>query len=365
MKKLKSGYTTGTCATIATRAAIKMIFEQKTVFKEGVLTPKGKIIETEILEPYYNKGSAVCAVKKYSGDDPDVTNGILIYSKVSLNSTGKINIDGGKGVGRVTKKGLNQPVGEAAINSVPREMISQNAKYLLEEYGYEGGADIVISVPQGEKIAEKTYNPRLGIIGGISILGTSGIVEPMSEQAIIDTIRVELSVKKAQNTDYVMIAPGNYGIDFIKESFNADLNKAVKCSNFVGEALDISREMDFKGVLLIGHIGKFVKLAGGIMNTHSSNADSRMEILAANTVYFTDNINVIRNILNCVTTDEALKILKSEGILHSVMKKIIEKAAFYVNNRVKGEVETGIIIFSNDFGILGQSTNVNKLFKNI
>lgn len=361
--ELKKGYTTGTCAALAARAAVKMIFEQRIIDSESVLTPNGKRIEAKILNARFTENSALCAVRKYSGDDPDVTNGILIFVNATINTGKNINIDGGKGVGRITKPGLQQDIGQAAINNTPKKMILENVGELFKEYGYNGGADIIISVPEGEETAKKTYNPRLGIVGGISILGTSGIVEPMSKQAIIDTIRSELSVKKAEGNNYVMIAPGNYGIDFIREEFNSDLDKAVKCSNFVGEALDLSREMKFDGVLLIGHIGKFVKLAGGIMNTHSKNADGRMEILAANTALVTDNIELVKNIMKCATTDEALKLIKSEGVINEVMEKIIDRAAFYIDNRVEGEIETGILMFSNVYGILGKSDKVNSMFK--
>lgn len=363
--ELKSGYTTGTCAAMAASAAVKMIFEQKTVEFQSVMTPKGKIIEAEILNPVFDSVSASCAVKKYSGDDPDVTNGILIYAHVKINNTANINIDGGIGVGRVTKPGLQRKIGEAAINNVPRKMILENIQALFEDYGYEGGADIVIYVPEGEERAKKTYNPKLGIVGGISILGTSGIVEPMSEQAVIDTIKVELSVKKAEGGSYAVITPGNYGMDFIKESLELDLNKAVKCSNFVGDTLDFVRKMEFKGVLLIGHIGKLVKLAGGIMNTHSRNADGRMEIMAANTALVTDNVMLMRSIMSCVSTDEAIKHIKDEGILNEVMQKIIERAAFYADNRVKGEIEVGILMFSNAYGILGKTSNVSHILEHL
>ncbi|MDO4301179.1 MAG: cobalt-precorrin-5B (C(1))-methyltransferase CbiD [Clostridia bacterium] len=356
--ELKKGYTTGTCAAIAVMASIRMIFEQKFIKKESIITPKGVKIETEILEPEFNHRYASCAVKKYSGDDPDVTNGILLFATVKLTNNNSISLDGGTGIGRVTKPGLWQNIGEAAINKVPRQMILENTMKLFDEYGYEGGADIVISAPEGEEIAKKTFNPRLGIKGGISILGTSGIVEPMSEKAIIDTIKIELNVKKANEGDYVMVAPGNYGIDFIKEKFNVDLNKAVKCSNYIGETLDFSYNAGFKGILLIGHIGKFIKLAGGIMNTHSKYADSRMEIFAANTAKVCNDITLIRNLLDCITTDDAVKLLKEAGICDKVMKKIIERASFYINNRVNNEIETGILMFSNVYGILGASNNV-------
>ncbi len=362
---LKSGFTTGTCATIATRASIRMIFEQKILSSEEVLTPKGVIIKTDILESKFTKSNASCAIKKYSGDDPDITNGILIFVEVTLTDDKDIVVDGGVGVGRVTKAGLSQNIGEAAINKVPKSMILNNAKELFDYYGYDGGAKIIVSVPQGEEIAKKTFNPRLGIVGGISILGTSGIVEPMSEQAIIDTIKVEINIKKANEGDYIMIAPGNYGFEFIKNEFNVDLDKAVKCSNFIGEALDFANSAGFKGLLLIGHIGKFIKLAGGIMNTHSKNADCRMEILASNSALVCDDLEVIRKIMNCVVTDEAIQIMKDYGICDEVMKKIVEKAVFYVKSRLKSDIEIGFLTFSNVYGILGQSDNVSDMFEKI
>ena len=363
MAELKSGFTTGTCAAIATKAALKMLFEQQNIASESVMTPKGIEIETVIEDAKLSKLYSSCAVRKDAGDDPDVTNGILVYSKVEFTEGTDIIIDGGIGVGRVTKPGLWQEIGEAAINKVPRQMIADVVKEQLDIHDYEGGVKITISVPQGVEIARKTFNPRLGIEGGISILGTSGVVEPMSEQAIIDTIKVEIDVKKANEGDYLMIAPGNYGIDFIKESYNVDLEKAVKCSNFVGEALDFAEKAGFKGLLMIGHIGKFVKLAGGIMNTHSKNADSRMELLAVHAAFETDDIKLVRKIMDCVTTDDAIAILKEAGICDAVMKRILEKALFYVGNRVENELEIGMVIFSNEHGLLAQSDNAEQMFQ--
>lgn len=184
-----------------------------------------------------------------------------------------INIDGGDGVGRVTKPGLDQPVGNAAINHVPREMIEKEVREVCELLDFKGTLDITISVPKGNELAERTFNPRLGIVGGISILGTSGIVEPMSSQALIDTIRVELRQRYSLGYDYVAVAPGNYGLDFMKESYGYDLDRSVKCSNFIGETIDMAADMGFKRMLLTGHIGKLIKVAGGIMNTHSREAD--------------------------------------------------------------------------------------------
>lgn len=364
MAELRCGFTTGTCATIATKAALRMIFEKKNISHESVITPKGIEVSVEIEQPTLDDIYASCAVKKDSGDDPDVTNGILVFSRVKLIKENAVIIDGGVGVGRVTKPGLQQKIGEAAINKVPREMIEKVALEMFDTYGYDGGVEIVISIPEGVEIAKKTFNPRLGIVGGISVLGTSGIVEPMSEQALIDSIKVEINVKKANEGDYIMVSPGNYGIDFIREAFEVNLDKAVKCSNYVGETLDYLKEKEFKGVLLIGHIGKFVKLAGGIMNTHSKNADSRMELIAVHTAFETDDIRLVRKIMDCVTTDDALALLSEAGILESVMKRICEKALFYVKNRIGNdtEIEVGLLIFSNVFGVLAQSENAEDMF---
>ena len=363
--KLKKGFTTGTCSALAAKAAARMIFRQAKSDKEFVLTPKGIVVETKILFPEFDHISARCAVKKYSGDDPDVTNGIILYVYVRLTDKKEITIDGGKGVGRVTKKGLWQNIGEAAINKVPKQMITEAVKNVFDEYCYEGGADIIISVPDGEKIADKTFNPRLGITGGISILGTSGIVEPMSESAIVETIKTEINVKKANGSDYIMISPGNYGFDFIKKNFDIDLDKAVKCGNFIGEALDFSKAAGFDGILLIGHIGKFVKLAGGIMNTHSKNADGRMEIFASNTALICNDISIVRKIIECFTTDDAVEVLKEAGICDKVMDKIVDKALFYVKNRLKSNIEIGIIMFSNIYGVLGKSYNVYEMIRRL
>lgn len=367
MKKLKSGYTTGTCATIAARAAVRMIFEKRPVFEERVLTPKNVIISAPILYPEYGEGFASCAVKKEAGDDPDITNGILIYTRVTLRTDGNITVDGGEGIGRVTKKGLKQAVGEAAINPVPRSMLIENVGALLDDLSYEGGADILVYAPDGVEIAKKTFNPRLGIVGGISILGTSGIVEPMSEQAIVDTIDAELSVKRADGCEYITLAPGNYGIDFIRSGTGIDLEKAVKCSNFIGQSLDMCAEHGFKGVLLVGHTGKLVKLAGNIMNTHSRYADCRMEILAAGTALFCSDILLVRQILHCTTTDAALEILENAGLLNDVMQSIADKAAENIKCRINNVAETGIIIFSSAGGRerMWQSGDAKKLIEKL
>ena len=265
-KKLRLGYTTGSCAAAAAKAAAYMLLTGQKKEKISLTTPKGIVLHLEVKEITIEKTCVRCAIEKDSGDDPDITRNCLIFATVSLLPEPEIRIDGGEGVGRVTKPGLDQPVGAAAINSVPRQMIRENLREICALADYHGGLSVIISVPKGEALAKKTFNPRLGIVGGISILGTTGIVEPMSEQALVDTIRVELRQRKVSGAEYVLLTPGNYGADYIRRSISVPEGTAVLTSNFIGEALDLCRELGFKGALLVGHIGKLVKLAGGMFN---------------------------------------------------------------------------------------------------
>ena len=367
-KKLRYGYTTGSCAAAASKAAAAMLLSGKEISYVELHTPKGIDLRLEVLDISREDNAVSCAIQKDGGDDPDVTNGILIYAKVSREPAdeAQIIIDGGIGVGRVTKPGLEQPVGAAAINKVPRQMIRENLEAVCEQYHYHGKLSVMISIPAGVELAAKTFNPRLGIVGGISVLGTSGIVEPMSEQALIDTIRVEMRQKLANGMEYLLVVPGNYGIDFLDQyGHGLQLEDAVKCSNFVGEALDAAVEFGAKGVLLVGHIGKFVKLAGGIMNTHSHNADARMELLTVHAALLGAPVELLQKMMECVTTDDALKYLKEADLMEPVMERIMEKMEFYVNQRAQHQLELGVITFSNVFGILGQTKNVPDLVKKI
>ena len=367
-KKLRYGYTTGSCAAAASKAAAAMLLSGKEISYVELHTPKGIDLRLEVLDISREDNAVSCAIQKDGGDDPDVTNGILIYAKVSREPAdeAQIIIDGGIGVGRVTKPGLEQLVGAAAINKVPRQMIRENLEAVCEQYHYHGKLSVVISIPSGVELAAKTFNPRLGIVGGISVLGTSGIVEPMSEQALIDTIRVEMRQKLANGMEYLLMVPGNYGIDFLDQyGHGLQLEDAVKCSNFVGEALDAAVEFGAKGVLLVGHIGKFVKLAGGIMNTHSHNADARMELLTVHAALLGAPVELLQKMMECVTTDDALKYLKEADLMEPVMERIMEKMEFYVNQRAQHQLELGVITFSNVFGILGQTKNVPDLVKKI
>lgn len=363
-KKLRCGYTTGTCAAAATKAAVRMLLTQIPVKEIKISTPKGITLNLEILDTTITDNYVMCAVKKDAGDDADCTNGILVYSKASFEPSGII-IDGGTGIGRITKPGLEQPEGAVAINSVPRKMIKQAALEELENAGLESGLKIIISAPEGEELAKKTFNPRLGIKGGISILGTSGIIEPMSEKALIDTIYIQIKQKKSQDKDneVLLISPGNYGRNFARETWGIDLEQGLKCSNFIGETLDMAFMLGFKKILFIGHIGKLIKIAAGIMNTHSKVADARMETLCSCAVLAGCNIETAYNILKCTTTDEAIPILERQNILNKTMDIMLEKILFNMKNRTENQIEIEVIVFSNQAGTLAMSNKANEFIK--
>ena len=358
--KYEYGFTTGSCAAAASGAAAYMLLTGKTKTDITVETPSGRIFKAAILDIKRSENSVSCAVRKTAGDDPDITDGALIYSEVSIRESG-FSIDGGKGVGRVTRPGLDQPVGAAAINRVPREMIEKKVREVCSFTGYSGGLKIIISVPEGERLAEKTFNPKLGIAGGISILGTSGIVEPMSERAFIETIRLELRQKRAEGERRAVISPGNYGREFMKKSYGFDLDRSVKCGNFIGLTVDMAKEEGFGELLLVGHIGKLIKVAGGIMNTHSREADCRMEILASLGLICGADGGTARSILRCAITDEAVEILDEAGIKQAVMNMAVERICGNLERRTE-KMKIECMIFSNKFGELGKSREAEKWF---
>ncbi len=362
-KKLRFGYTTGSCAAAAAKAAAYMLLTGREKNKIKISTPKGMDLELEVLNIDMSEDYVSCGIVKDAGDDPDITSGAIIFAKVSKSEKKEIYIDGGAGVGRVTKRGLDQPVGEAAINSVPRQMITENIKEVCKLADYNKGLKVEISVPEGEKLAQKTFNSRLGILGGISILGTTGIVEPMSEQALVDTIRVELRQRKENGDRFVLLTPGNYGSDFIKYGMELDSKLAVLTSNFIGDSLDICVEMGFEGILLVGHIGKLVKIAGGMLNTHSKYGDCRMDIMAAHAGALGLASEHIGEILDCATCDDALRILKENCLYEETLKSLSSKIEFIMNHRVRGNMKTGAILFSKEYGFLAGTSQADELLE--
>ena len=382
-KLMRRGYTTGSCAAAASKAAAVMLLSGEETDTIKLDTPKGITLTLDVLDILRGPGFARCAIRKDSGDDPDDTNGTLIYATVSSLDAGipeeelvmqprtasveqlddRVEIWGGIGVGKVTKPGLSCKVGGPAINPVPRKMITREVLAAMKQYGCDETLRVVISIPDGPAIAPKTFNPRLGIEGGISVLGTSGIVEPMSDRALIDTMYTEMDSRKANGYKDLLVFFGNYGTDFTRDEMKIDISTAVTCSNFVGELLDYAVLQGFESVLIIGHSGKLIKLAQGVMNTHSKYADCRSEFLALQAMFHGASPAVGKEIYQALTTDEMTKILKREGLFEAVMEEAARKIDFYMQKRVHGKLKTGAILFSNVYGILGETAGAEELLK--
>lgn len=341
---LRLGYTTGTCATGASYAAA-LLLEGDEREKINIMTPAGIEVELEVLDLHMEDEWAVAAIKKDSGDDPDVTNGIVIYSKLRKTKN-ETTIDGGVGIGTITKKGLFGEIGEKAINPVPKKMILEAVQSVSED-NYE----IIIFVPDGEVIARRTYNENLGIVGGISIIGSTGIVYPMSEDALLKTIELEVNVVKEEHgLQDIMLVPGNYG-EKMRAKYKIDLPH-VQMSNYIGDALKYAYDAGFRKITLLGHIGKFSKLSLGIFNTHSKNCDTRMEAF----VYYLFMIGAPRDFIMEVsglnTAEEAMNLCIENGYEEAILK-MQEGAASRIKRYLKDEdLEVQVYIYSMERGIL-------------
>ena len=330
-KLLRCGYTTGTCAALGAAGAARLLLTGRTPETVALRTPKGIVVEVE-----------------------------PIFCRLS----GEVRIHGGEGVGRVTKPGLDQPVGEAAINHVPRAMIKEALEKEAESAGYAGGFDVTISIEGGAETAKRTFNPHMGVEGGLSVLGTSGIVKPMSQQAILDTIQLEMgqAALRADSPRRLILAPGNYGLDYLHEKMPALKNiPVVKTSNFIGDTMDMAAASHFEEVVLVGHIGKLVKLAGGVMNTHSRTADCRTELLCAHAALCGASRDVCAALMNAATTDACMEILDEAEMREPVLSSLLDAIQLHLDRRAAGAFRVGAVLFSNQYGPLGQTRTAKEL----
>lgn len=358
---LRCGYTTGTCAALAARGAAELLLAGCAPRTVCLTTPKGWPVE--VLPRYcrMENSAALCGVEKDAGDDCDITDGMVVEALVARTDAPGIAVDGGEGVGRVTKPGLDQPVGAAAINTVPRRMITEAVTEVCRRLGYAGGLRVEIRIPGGAEAARKTFNPKLGVEGGLSVLGTSGVVEPMSEQALVDTIALEIRQAAAAEHDLIL-TPGNYGTDFLRDQKLDMLGvPVVKCSNFIGDALDIAAAEGMERLVLVGHIGKLVKLAGGIMNTHSRYADCRTELFCAHAAICGAGQALCAALLQAPTTDACLELLDKAGLRQAVLQRLLDAAAGHLQRRAGENCRAGLIFFSNQYGLLGLSDTAKEI----
>lgn len=364
-RRLRCGYTTGSCAAAAAQAAVQLLLTGSAPPQIALQTPAGVTLPIAVESAGWEGSAAVCSVRKDAGDDPDITNGIELFAAVTRCGQPGVFIEGGEGVGRVTRPGLECPVGAPAINKVPQEMIRQGVRQVCRQAGYAGGVRVVLSIPRGRELAARTFNPRLGIEGGLSILGTTGIVEPMSERAVVQSIRLEMRQRYRLGDRVLAAAPGNYGERFGAEQLHLEKGRIVQCSNYIGELLDSAVELGFSGVLLIGHLGKLVKLAGGMMNTHSRYGDCRMELLAAYAALEGAGQATVAQLLSCITTDDALGLLEQRQLRQPVIQHLLDRIAFYMKARVGDKAQVGAVLFSNRYGLLGETRDAPALLRQL
>ncbi len=355
-RRLRCGYTTGACAAAAARGAAERLATGRWPESVALATPAGVTICVGLEETRDGPGWASCAVRKDGGDDPDATDGVLVSVRLEKTASSAVAIDGGEGVGRVTKPGLDQPVGAAAINSVPRRMIEEQ----IRAAGLSGGVAAVVSIPGGAALAAKTFNPRLGIVGGLSVLGTSGLVRPMSEAALVDSVRLELESVRARGAAHVLVTPGNYGSDFSRDVLGLSLANWALCSNFLGEAIDHAALLGFESFFLVGHLGKLAKVAGGAMNTHSRTADGRRETLAAHAALCGAARDLVREIFDSPTTDRAVELLSGAGLREPVLASLAGALDERLRQRAGG-MRIAALFFSNRYGVLGKTPGAEEL----
>ena len=365
-RELRNGYTTGSCAAAAVKAALMSLLYHISLQAVEVETPKGEELVIPILKVRRRGNFASAAVQKYAGDDPDVTNGISICVKVFLQKEfpkieraiirGKCLIYGGRGVGLVTKKGLQVEVGKSAINPGPQKMIEKVVKDLLQET--EDKVVICIYIPEGRAKASQTYNPKMGVLGGISVLGSTGIVKAMSEEALKASMYAELKVLRMdKRRKWVIFAFGNYGKAYC-EKLGLDIEQMIIISNFAGFMIESAVKLGFQKIILLGHIGKAIKLAGGIFHTHSRVADGRMEVMGANAFLYGLDSTIIRKILLSNTVEEACNYVSDSKFFNYLSNRIRDKIVEY--SRKEG-FESEVLLFSFEKGTLGQSDAFLKM----
>lgn len=355
-KPMRKGITTGTCAAAAAKAAI-MAWQGKPVAAVEVVSPQGVTLTVPIAESYVQEDGGIGCVIKDAGDDPDITNGVTIVSTVHITEQPGISIKAGEGVGTVTKPGLAVPVGEPAVNPGPRTMITQAVIDCLPP---GKGAVVTISVPQGKMLAGRTLNPVLGIEGGISIIGTTGIVEPMSEEAFKNSLVPQISVVKALGYDAIVFAPGKIGQDIAVNRYGLPAETVVQTSNFIGHMLENAVTYGMRQVLLFGHLGKIVKVAAGIFHTHNRMADARMETLAAYLAVSGAPQTAIAEILAATTTEAAMPIIaryQMEGVYNLLAERSSARAMRYVF----GDLTVGTVIVTLKGEILGLDQTAREI----
>ncbi|MEE1229421.1 MAG: cobalt-precorrin-5B (C(1))-methyltransferase CbiD [Lachnospiraceae bacterium] len=356
VKKLREGVSTGSCMTGAATASAIWQTTGECPAVVRVDAPIGKTLYLDIIPHEYG----VCGVIKDAGDDPDVTDKSEIIAKVDLfDEDGEISFVGGEGVGTITQEGCKLPVGESAINPVPRKMCREALRKVIGNRK----AVVTASIPNGKKLANRTFNPRLGIVGGISILGTTGIVRPMSEQALKDSLMAELDMYQNQGKKDILFVLGATGEQAMKDLFG-QFECTFQVSNYVGYFLEAAADRDFKYVLIGGGLGKLVKLANGTTNTHSHVSGGRIETICTHAALHGASREVILELYECRTTKAAVEIIDREG-LNDIWADIAEKASDWCQRTAHQEVHVGIVLLDPNNQVIAMSKNARDVLNHV
>lgn len=355
-KVLREGYTTGSTATAAMKAAL-LAMEDEFPSHVVVLSPQKKEIRIPVEKAEVVAGKGRATVLKDGGDDMDVTHGTPIVVEVELTDRPGLSFVAGEGVGIVTKPGLQVKIGEPAINPGPRIMMKQVYDELVPK---DKGCIVTVTVPDGKRLAEKTLNPVLGVVGGISIIGTSGIVKPMSEEAYKTSLVPQLTVLAAMGNTLCVMTPGRIGHDTAHKVFGIPEDKLVETSNFIGYMLEQAVDKGMKEIVLIGHIGKLVKVASGSFHTHNRMSDGRMETLAAYAALNGADRETVKQIMDCATTDGAMEIIREQG-LSQVYEQIAERAQVRAIRYIHKEARVGVILVTMQSEVLACSSVAEEI----
>lgn len=356
MKKLREGFSTGSCMTGGAAAAALWLTTGTCPEVVEVETPIGRTLYLDVIP----KEKGVCGIVKDAGDDPDVTNGSEVITKVELlPEDGAITFVGGDGIGTVTEEGLKLPVGEPAINPVPRQMTERALRKIIGDRG----AVVTVSIPGGEELAKKTFNPRLGVLGGLSVLGTTGIVRPMSEEAMKDSLLVELDMYARQGHRAILFVLGTTGENALKAQYG-EFHCILQVSNYIGFMIEEAVERGFTDILIGGFVGKLVKVASGTMNTHSHVADGRLETICTHAALHGASRDVIERIYSCVTTKAAMKIVEEEG-LTDIWKDMAERASAHCRKTAHGMARVGVVFLDAENRVLAESANVPEVLNTV
>ena len=354
---LRYGNTTGACAAAAAKAALMALLDHP-VDRVGVPSPIGVRFEILVKESKrLNENTGVAIVVKDAGDDIDATDKLEISATVKLTDDGKVTIRSGRGIGIVTKPGLPMPIGESAINPTPRRMIEESVKEVLPA---GKGAEVTLNIPEGEKVAAKTLNSKLGIVGGLSVLGTTGIVKPLSMEACRRSLVPQIDVALSAGYERLFFVPGNIGERITKRLFKPPEDAIVQTGDFVGYMLDKAKEKGVKEIMFLGHPGKLTKVAAGIFNTHHKVADARNEVVAAYAGAAGADASVINRILQSNTTEEAITVLKQANLVAQVFDRIADRVSQRVSERVEHKIKISVILVSLDGEVLGADANARS-----